>query len=93
MRFVDDGQVELISPNKKGIFRIKNCNIPISTSDLRLEELQHIEDQMNELSSMPDFGYEGQNFVTENDQGARNWKLLTNVVFNSEKYERIRNHI
>ena len=44
VRFVDNGNVELISPNKQGIFRIKNCKVPISTSALRFEELQHIEE-------------------------------------------------
>ena len=39
VRFIDNGQVELISPNKKGIVRIKNCKVPISTSALRFEEL------------------------------------------------------
>ena len=82
VRFVDNEQVELISPNKIGTIRIKNCKIPISTSDIRLEELQHIESQIAGLSSIPDFGYEGENFVTENEGGQRNWKLLTNVVMN-----------
>ena len=31
--------------------------------------------------------------MTENEGGQRNWKLLTNVVFNQDKYERLRNHI
>ena len=35
VRFVGDNQVELISPNKQDTIRIKNCKIPISTSDLR----------------------------------------------------------
>ena len=75
-------QVELISPNRQDKIRIKNVKMPISTSDLRLEELRHIEEQIAGLSAIPDFGYEGDNFVTENEGGQRNWKLLTNVVFN-----------
>ena len=82
VRFVGDDQVELISPNKQDTIRIKNCKNPISTSDLRFEELQHIESQIAGLRSIPDFGYEGENFVTENEGGQRNWKLLTNVVMN-----------
>ena len=39
VRFKDNGSVELTSASHKGVFRIKNCKVPISTSALRFEEL------------------------------------------------------
>ena len=93
MRFTDGNSVELISPNKTGVFRIKNVKVPISTSYLRFEELSHIERQIAEMKVMPDFGYEGDNFVLEKAEAPRNWRLLTDVIYNKDKYEWLRNHI
>lgn len=43
---------------------------------------------------MPDFGYDGDNFVIERSQDApRNWKLLADFVYNKEKYEWLQNHL
>ena len=68
VRFSDNGKnIELISPNKQAIFRIKNCNAHISSSALRFEELKHIENQIQGMTVMPDFGYEGDNFLFENE--------------------------
>ena len=93
VRFSENGkQVELISPNKQGIFKIKNSRVPIASSALRFEELQHIEAQIQGMQVMPDFGYEGDNFVFE-QEGARNWKLLTDLIYDKDKYEWLRNHI
>ena len=44
------------------------------------------------MQVMPDFGYEGDNFVFE-QEGARNWKLLTDLIYDKDKYEWLRNHI
>ena len=43
VRFVDNGGVELISPSSRGVVRIKDCKVPISSSDIRLDELRHID--------------------------------------------------
>ena len=67
VRFIDDGVVELISPNSNGKVRIKNCKIPVSTSDLRFEELKLIDQTINNLKELPDFGYDDGNFVTEDE--------------------------
>ena len=66
MRFTDNGKnVELVGPGGQGVFKIKNPKVPISTSALRFEELSHIEAQITGMQVMPDFGYEGDNFVLE----------------------------
>ena len=62
------------------MMRIKNVNVPISTNALRFMELKHIEEQILEMGVMPDFGYEGDNFVIQKEGAPRNWKLLTEIV-------------
>ena len=43
---------------------------------------------------MPDFGYDGDNFVIERATDApRNWRLLTDFVYNKDKYEWLQNHL
>ena len=43
---------------------------------------------------MPDFGYNDDNFVIERASDApRNWKLLTDFVYNKKKYEWLQNHL
>ena len=46
------------------------------------------------MQTMPDFGYEGDNFIIERSKDApRNWKLLTDFVYNKQKYEWLQNHL
>ena len=46
------------------------------------------------MQAMPDFGYDGDNFVIERAEDApRNWKLLTDFVYNKDKYEWLQNHL
>jgi len=73
---------------------IHNPKITIASDPLRFEELKHIEDTMNGMQTMPDFGYGDDNFVIERASDApRNWKLLTDFVYNKDKYEWLQNHL
>ena len=46
------------------------------------------------MQTMPDFGYEGDNFIIERSKEApRNWRLLTDFVYNKDKYEWLQNHL
>ena len=42
---------------------------------------------------MPDFGYEGDNFLVEKRSSSRNWKLMTEIISNPSKSEWLNNHI
>ena len=86
--------IELVSPNLKGVLKIKNPKVPIASDALRFAELKHIEDTITGMQTMPDFGYDGDNFVIERSQDApKNWKLLTDFVYNKDKYEWLQNHL
>ena len=95
IRLAADGKtVELVSPNQQGILRIKDPKIAITSDALRFQELAHIENTIVGMSTMPDFGYEGDNFVIERSNDApRNWRLLTDFVYNKDKYEWLQNHL
>ena len=42
----------------------------------------------------PDFGYEGDNFLIEREEGSpKNWKLMSEVISSKRKHEWLRNHI
>ena len=76
------------------MLKIRNSKIPIASDALRFEELRHIENTIVGMQSMPDFGYDGDNFVIERSHEApRNWKLLTDFVYNKDKYEWLQNHL
>ena len=46
------------------------------------------------MTVIPDFGYNNDNFLLDRGQEApRNWKLLTDFIWNQEKYEWLTNHI
>ena len=78
----------------KGSIKIRNSKIPIESNSLRLQELMHIESTILEMQTMPDFGYDGDNFVIDRDEEApRNWRLLTDFVYNKDKYEWLQNHL
>ena len=78
----------MTSPAQKGVLKIRNAKIPIISNALRYEELRHIEETIVDMKSLPDFGYEADNFLIERSQdAARNWKLVTDFVYNKEKYE------
>ena len=88
IRVKDGNTIELISPSQNGVLQIRNSKVPIASDALRFEELVHIENTIVSMQSMPDFGYEGDNFVIERSSDApRNWRLLTDFVYNKDKYE------
>ena len=93
-----DGKwVELISPGQKGSIKIRNPKIPIASDALRFQELVHIEKTIVNMTTMPDFGYHGDNFVIERDSEncgvERNWRILMDFVYNKDKYEWLQNHL
>ena len=46
------------------------------------------------MTKMPEFDKDDGNFVIERSTSApRNWKLLTDFVYNKEKYEWLLNHL
>ena len=90
----DKNTIELISPNQSTVMKVRNPKIPIASDHLRFQELVHIENAIVGMTTMPDFGYDGDNFVIERSTDApRNWKLLTDFVYNKDKYEWLQNHL
>ena len=42
---------------------------------------------------MPDFGYEGDNFMIQREDSPKNWRLLAEIISNKKKHEWLKNHI
>lgn len=82
-----------MSPNQAGVIKIRNSKAKIASDPLRFEELEHIEKTMNEMQVLPDFGYQGDNFVIRDSKAPRNWQLLTDFCFNKGKYEWLQNFL
>ena len=85
--------VQLLSPNKKDVMTIRNCKVNIVSDPSRFVELQHIEDQITSMKSVPDFGYENDNFLLENTDAPRNWELMTGLLSGKHRHEWLRTHI
>ena len=46
------------------------------------------------MSCLPDFGYEEDNFILDRGPDApKSWRLLTDFVWNKEKYQWLQNHL
>ena len=75
------------------MMRIRNVCVPITTNALRFIELKHIEKQINLMSVVPDFGYDGDNVLLEKEGAPRNWKLLTEIATSKNKHEWLKNYV
>lgn len=76
--------------------RIKNPRASIKGSSERLADLKSIEEQIINMSTMPDFGYQQDNYILEKDdtEDTKNkWKVLTELISNSDKFRELVNYI
>ena len=78
--------VDFISPDKRGVMRIKNVKVPIKTSALQFSELKHLQGCINDMETRPDWGYQGDNFIIQEDK-KDNWQVLTGIVKSKSKHE------
>ena len=54
-------------------------------------ELDHIDEQIESLSIIPDFGFKIMPMTA--DEEFKGWELMLELIKNSHKYERIENYI
>jgi len=52
-----------------------------------------IERQIENLSTMPDFGYGRGNVLIDFEDRPRNWELLSGLILHRDKYAWLDNHI
>ena len=53
----------LISPTFGDTIKIRNPKVKFGSSSNALKDLRHIEEQILEMSVLPDFGYERDNYI------------------------------
>lgn len=96
MKFTSDG-FELKSPCMKGVIKIRAPGARIATYGDRFEELKILEEQMLEMSKLPDFGYEQSNYALLNSESntnpKRSWNVLGAFLESSEKFQTMINYI
>ena len=85
--------VELISPATGKVLRINNCSARIATSADALEDLKKIEEDVIGMTVLPDFGYAQDNYIIGKNHGVDNWKVLTDLLNNNDKYSWLLNQI
>lgn len=60
---------------------------------LKAAELKLIERQIENLSTMPDFGYGAGNYLIDFQDRPRNWELLSGLILKKDKFAWLENHI
>lgn len=92
---IDDvkNTVNLISPTTGEVIAIKGKNVRVGTSYDALTELKHVEEQILDMSVLPDFGYAEDNYILSRGENTNKWQLLTELLDNPEKFSWLMNHI
>lgn len=73
--------------------KIKNPKIKVGSSKEGLKDLIHIEKQINDMSIMPDFGYQQDNYILQKGDSQNKWKLLSELLQDQNKFGWLVNHI
>lgn len=85
--------VILTSPVFGDSITIKKPSLKFGSSKNALKDLKHVENQIKELSVMPDFGYAEDNYLLNPYEGANKWKLLTGLLGDSKRFAWLMNFI
>lgn len=86
---VIEGVIKLVDVNVKNIV---GADKNIVSNPVKRAELSLIEKQISDLSAMPDFGYGVGNYCINTDR-AKNWQLLSELIFCKDKFSWLDNHI
>ena len=80
--------VQLFSPTNSGqIIQINNPKLRLTTSRDSLRELIEIEEQINDMTVMPDFGYHEDNYILPSaTQYTNKWKALSMLLHDKGKF-------
>ena len=89
--------IDVYSPKGARKVRVtypKDQQVRIESTLAKRLELEHIEDTMEALSVLPDFGFEPL-FMDGGDEGSvfKGWDLLRDFMQSGGKYERLHNYV
>lgn len=90
VRKLPNNKVEVYSPNMKQKITLRNIKSKIQSTLHKRIELDHIDQTINAMNKVPDFGYENSKMDYSNECG---FNLLTSILSNNMKYERLENYI
>ena len=102
----DKRYIDVYSPrgkHKVRIFHPGNHDVRIESNLIKRMELEHIEDMIDSMSVIPDFGYETGRFdifqyfkdqeYLEKGQEPVGWHLFWEYINNAERFERLSNFV
>lgn len=58
-----------------------------------MKDLIHIEKQIKDMGTLPDFGYGEDNYILSHHEASNKWKLLTGLIGDNEKFEWLMRYI
>lgn len=73
--------------------KIRAPNANLGTSRNALKDLKNVEEQIKDMSVLPDFGYAEDNYLLQKNQGESKWKLLTGLLGDPKRFSRLMNFI
>jgi hypothetical protein len=68
----------------------KETNLKVESNLVRRLELEHIVEQIESLTMIPDFGYSAD---AKQEDHFRGWEMYLELIQNTQKYERVENHM
>lgn len=91
--YTDRMYIDIYSPRGQHKIRVThspNQRINIASKQQKKLELEHIENSIESMSQVPDFGY---NIISSTSDGKPQWRMLYEFLHNMDKYERLQNYI
>lgn len=87
------GNVLLTSPTFGNKISIRRPVVRFGSSKNALKELKHVEEQIQEMGVLPDFGYDQDNYILDQHESQNKWKLLTGLIGDNEKFSWLMGYI
>mmetsp|Transcript_34468 Transcript_34468/g.52748 ORF Transcript_34468/g.52748 Transcript_34468/m.52748 type:complete len:152 (-) Transcript_34468:105-560(-) len=82
---------EVLNPKKNIKIVVRKPKSNITTKFSKRLELDHIEEMIQGMAVIPDFGFDHQQI--QRDQSISGWELLRDFFLSDNKYERLENYI
>ena len=80
------------SPTFGDYIQINSKTARFGSSVNALKDLKHVEEQIMDLSVMPDFGYGEDNYLI-NAESKNKWKMLTGLLGDSKRFAWLMNFL
>ena len=84
-------EVDIYNPSRTNKITIKQTRAPIASKFSKRLELDHIEQMIEGMATVPDFGFDTTPFIKNNSH--QGWGILRDFFQRQHKYERVENYL